>query len=95
MRMGQGIRTGLGHQGITCVLQTQSPVSYRHNFLVNLRLSQYTKILQNFVVFSVLSVNKLTFLLQKFRLTPGELQFLTRQKPHPGVQPLYLVPQQG
>ena len=23
MRMGQGIRTGLGHGGITCVLQTQ------------------------------------------------------------------------
>ena len=30
MRMGQGVRTGLGHGGITCVL----PVSYRHNFLV-------------------------------------------------------------
>ena len=26
MRMGQGVRTGLGHGGITCVLQT--------NFLV-------------------------------------------------------------
>ena len=23
MRMGQGVRTGLGHGGITCVLQTQ------------------------------------------------------------------------
>ena len=23
MRMGQGVRTGLGHVGITCVLQTQ------------------------------------------------------------------------
>ena len=23
MRMGQGLRTGLGHRGITCVLQTQ------------------------------------------------------------------------
>ena len=23
MRMGQGVRTGLGHEGITCVLQTQ------------------------------------------------------------------------
>ena len=23
MRMGQGLRTGLGHGGITCVLQTQ------------------------------------------------------------------------
>ena len=27
MRMGQGVRTGLGHGA--------SPVSYRHNFLVN------------------------------------------------------------
>ena len=25
MRMGQGVRTGLGHGGITCVLQTQFP----------------------------------------------------------------------
>ena len=23
MEMGQGVRTGLGHRGITCVLQTQ------------------------------------------------------------------------
>ena len=23
MRVGQGVRTGLGHEGITCVLQTQ------------------------------------------------------------------------
>ena len=23
VRMGQGVRTGLGHRGITCVLQTQ------------------------------------------------------------------------
>ena len=23
MRMGQGVRTGIGHGGITCVLQTQ------------------------------------------------------------------------
>ena len=23
MRMGQGVRTGLGHGGITCVLQTR------------------------------------------------------------------------
>ena len=23
MRMGQGVRTGLGHEGISCVLQTQ------------------------------------------------------------------------
>ena len=29
MRMGQGVRTGLGHGGITCVLQTQFS-SYLH-----------------------------------------------------------------
>ena len=23
MKMGQGVRTGLGHRGITCVVQTQ------------------------------------------------------------------------
>ena len=31
MRMGQGVRTGLGHGGITCVLQTQFS-----SFLLNL-----------------------------------------------------------
>ena len=33
MRMGQGVRTGLGHGGITCVLQTQfssSPIIRMH-----------------------------------------------------------------
>ena len=30
MRMGQGVRTGLGHGGITCVLQTQfSSLQYK------------------------------------------------------------------
>ena len=40
MRMGQGVRTGLGHGGITCVLQTQFSslficlfVYCRHNLL--------------------------------------------------------------
>ena len=28
MRMGQGVRTGLGHGGITCVLQTQFSSCY-------------------------------------------------------------------
>ena len=33
MRMGQGIRTGLGHGGITCVLQTQfSSFCHQCNF---------------------------------------------------------------
>ena len=29
MRMGQGVRTGLGHRGITCVLQTQFSSFYK------------------------------------------------------------------
>ena len=29
MRMGQGVRTGLGHGGITCVLQTQFSSFFR------------------------------------------------------------------
>ena len=28
MRMGQGVRTGLGHGGITCVLQTQLSIFF-------------------------------------------------------------------
>ena len=28
MRMGQGVRTGLGHGGINCVLQTQFSSSF-------------------------------------------------------------------
>ena len=28
MRMGQGVRTGLGHGGITCVLQTQFSILF-------------------------------------------------------------------
>ena len=36
MRMGQGVRTGLGHGGITCVLQTQ--FSSFHCFSEKIRL---------------------------------------------------------
>ena len=32
MRMGQGVRTGLGHGGITCALQTQFSSFYAPNF---------------------------------------------------------------
>ena len=32
--MGQGVRTGLGHGGITCVLQTQFS-SFLHSLLVD------------------------------------------------------------
>ena len=35
MRMGQGVRAGLGHGGITCVLQTQFS-SLFYNFLLSL-----------------------------------------------------------
>ena len=35
MRMGQGVRTGLGHGA--------SPVSYRHNFLVQFVISEFHK----------------------------------------------------
>ena len=31
MRMGQGVRTGSGHGGITCVLQTQFSSFYFDN----------------------------------------------------------------
>ena len=37
MRMGQGVRTGLGHGGITCVLQTQ--FSSLHCFSEKIRLA--------------------------------------------------------
>ena len=33
MRMGQGVRTGLGHGGITCVLQTQFSSFFLFYFL--------------------------------------------------------------
>ena len=39
--MGQGVRTGLGHGGITCVLQTQFSSLYRlckHDFQDSNRL---------------------------------------------------------
>ena len=39
MRMGQGVRTGLGHGGIPCVLQTQ----FGHNFLVSLKHAYITQ----------------------------------------------------
>ena len=41
MRMGQGVRTGLGHGGITCVLQTQ------FSSLQNIKYALKKIILQN------------------------------------------------
>ena len=35
MRMGQGVRTSLGHGGITCVLQTQFSSSCLFNLFAN------------------------------------------------------------
>ena len=39
MRMGQGVRTGLEHGGITCVLQTQFSSLYLSTF--NVSASQF------------------------------------------------------
>ena len=35
MRMGQGVRTGLGHGGITCVLQTQFSSFYSETYIIH------------------------------------------------------------
>ena len=40
MRMGQGVRTGLGHGGITCVLQTQFSIFLFSAFISILYLVQ-------------------------------------------------------
>ena len=42
MGMGQGVRTGLGHGGITCVLQTQIS-SYKINLVIHSILSQWNR----------------------------------------------------
>ena len=42
MGMGQGVRTGLGHGGITCVLQTQFS-SYIINLVIYSILPQWCK----------------------------------------------------
>ena len=62
MRMGQGVRTGLGHGGITCVLQTQFSsfffVSYffftllpqcEFNIYISLRFSYFLPLLMSSV----------------------------------------------
>ena len=40
MRMGQGVRTGLGHGGITCVLQTQFSIFF-FSFFLSVRLDYW------------------------------------------------------
>ena len=43
MRMGQGVRTGLGHGGITCVLQTQFSSFPGFGFFVKIHLLESSK----------------------------------------------------
>ena len=59
MRMGQGVRTGLGHGGITCVLQTQ----FSSFFFIN-----YTKYNKHRFRASVLSADCETFFFALFRI---------------------------
>ena len=40
MRMGQGVRTGLGHRGITCVLQTQFSSYFMFGLYLSMQLSE-------------------------------------------------------
>ena len=42
MRMGQGVRTGLGHGGITCVLQTQFSSSFYFSLMFVLSKRVFT-----------------------------------------------------
>ena len=57
MRMGQGVRTGLGHGGITCVLQTQfsSFLYFRPNCLK--RVCQEPDCLE--IIHSILGLNNM------------------------------------
>ena len=50
MRMGQGVRTGLGHGGITCVLQKQfssfsTILTFKQQIAANLNLWKNTEVL--------------------------------------------------
>ena len=59
MRMGQGVRTGLGHGGITCVLQTQfSSFKNEDNKKVNKSTSLLDCILnfRHFIFFDPLEI---------------------------------------
>ena len=55
MRMGQGVRTGLGHGGITCVLQKQFSSLYKNH------LSMKIKIRQKIYLFSSFNLVKMYF----------------------------------
>ena len=48
MRMGQGVRTGSGHGGITCVLQTQFSRFYLYNLGARLLLACGVAILSDY-----------------------------------------------
>ena len=52
MRMGQGVRTGLGHGGITCVLQTQFS-SFTVKFTIFLQRKIFSGLLGSLSVFRV------------------------------------------
>ena len=54
MRMGQGVRTGLGHGGITCVLQTQFSSLNKRRIISNIIfLKSFNSVfcLQYFLIF--------------------------------------------
>ena len=44
MRMGQGVRTSLGHGDITCVLQTQFSSFFRFGFFDKIHLLESSKL---------------------------------------------------
>ena len=60
MRMGQGVRTGLGHGGITCVLQTQFSSFYIFSmcfFFNHLHAFLYTRLKNGHIkLYSLVSV---------------------------------------
>ena len=59
MRMGQGVRTGFGHVGITCVLQTQFSILFFFKFASFLYL---IKKLEQFRKFNTEQVNLYTYI---------------------------------
>ena len=56
MRMGQGVGTGLGHGGITCVLQTQFSSYYYYYYLSPLPLFKQHEDMETQGLLSILVV---------------------------------------
>ena len=48
MRMGQGVRTGLGHRGITCVLQTRFSSVKQEVLFLTVNICRYIKLTASF-----------------------------------------------